>query len=258
MAETTPKSNKIGIAAGGLGALMLGAAQTRPEDAISNLAGWFDLFGFDHVPAFLATPGADDWGTTIGLGLMALSVLIWFLRRSHALRPKDALEPTKERIEWLALRDVIKHLAFDSQWAADYDSTNANALMRPNQMSEYKWQVDLSQAFLREAPNLASRGIRQVFGKKPDNGRTDIPNRFWQKAEISVVDMLATDFAGLAYIAGKEVYRDIIFQSADILEKWPKRLEGRKYTVFKKLIEPFCEGAEHRAAFNESAWGNIA
>jgi LPXTG-motif cell wall-anchored protein len=83
MPESTQKSNKIGLAAGGLGALVLGAAQTRPEDAISNLAGWLELLGANNVPSFLATTQADNWGTAIGITLIASSGLWWLWKRQN-------------------------------------------------------------------------------------------------------------------------------------------------------------------------------
>lgn len=90
MAESGNKSSRIVYAAGGAGAIMLGAAQTKPEDAISNLAGWLELIGFDAIPSFLATRQADNWGTAIGLALIALSGLIWYWRRSRIAEPETA------------------------------------------------------------------------------------------------------------------------------------------------------------------------
>lgn len=98
MAESNQKTNKIGIAAGGMGAVMLSLAQTKPEDAISNLAGWLKLVGFDTVPAFLATPQADNWGTATGIVLLVFSVSWWLWKRFDPARLKTSQAKTNAAV----------------------------------------------------------------------------------------------------------------------------------------------------------------
>ena len=63
---------------GAVGALILGAAATKPDEAISNLGGWVkSIIGF--APNWLSRPDADRWGLWIGGGLLTLAVIVWLL-----------------------------------------------------------------------------------------------------------------------------------------------------------------------------------
>lgn len=116
MAESTQKSNKIGLAAGGLGALVLGAAQTRPEDAISNLAGWLELLGVNNVPSFLATTEADNWGTVVGITLVALSALWWpWRRQSRQGKQQTGIWLTGEGLDHLKV-SAVKSPLFETKF----------------------------------------------------------------------------------------------------------------------------------------------
>ena len=78
MGKALSRSVKIG---GVGGVAMIAAAQTRPEDAISNLAGWLKLFGVDHAPAFLNTLQADAWATALGILVALGSAIVWVWAR---------------------------------------------------------------------------------------------------------------------------------------------------------------------------------
>jgi hypothetical protein len=85
MSETNQKPNsKLPFVVGGLGATVTVAAQTKPEDAISNIGGWLKLIGVDQMPDFLATTQTDLWFTAGGLLLVLVAGANWFYRRRRA------------------------------------------------------------------------------------------------------------------------------------------------------------------------------
>jgi hypothetical protein len=67
--------------ASGLGAVLIAAAQTKPEDAASNIAGWLKILGIDRVPDFLASQQADLWFTFIGLACVVGAGIFGIRRR---------------------------------------------------------------------------------------------------------------------------------------------------------------------------------
>jgi hypothetical protein len=58
--------------------IMIGAASVKPEDAASNVAAWLHLFGFEHVPAWVLSPGVDNRVIAGSLGLgVVYAFLVW-------------------------------------------------------------------------------------------------------------------------------------------------------------------------------------
>jgi hypothetical protein len=72
---------KITAAFGAFGAAMTVAAQTKPEDAISNLGAWSKWLGLDGVglPADI-----DIWVTSFGVLLMVAAFLVWIGARKRS------------------------------------------------------------------------------------------------------------------------------------------------------------------------------
>lgn len=58
------------------GTIMLAAATTKPDDAISNLSGWADKV-VGYSPSWLSNPNADNWGIWIGAALLAAALVTW-------------------------------------------------------------------------------------------------------------------------------------------------------------------------------------
>jgi hypothetical protein len=92
---------KIWAGLGVAGAMLLAAAQTNPDEAISNIGGWIgkvgDVFGQARVPEFLATRAADDWASVIGSVLVAAAAVYWSksaLARDDATTEAPAAEPS--------------------------------------------------------------------------------------------------------------------------------------------------------------------
>lgn len=83
------KKNRVASAGKwGLGvssAALIFAAQTKQEDAVSNISGWLEWIGVDRMPATFAATGVDTWVTIFGvLGLFMTGW--WMLRRSQRKR----------------------------------------------------------------------------------------------------------------------------------------------------------------------------
>lgn len=80
------KKNRIASAGkwalGVSSAVLIFAAQTKQEEAVSNISGWLKWIGIDRVPAAFAATGIDTWFTIFGVtGLLLTSW--WMLRRSQ-------------------------------------------------------------------------------------------------------------------------------------------------------------------------------
>src|SRR5258708_14154130 len=71
------------IGVGGVGTLVVAAAQTKPEDAASNIAGWLKWVGVDRIPDALASAQADTWATAVGLLIVFLAAMAWLLWRKR-------------------------------------------------------------------------------------------------------------------------------------------------------------------------------
>jgi hypothetical protein len=56
------------------------AAQTKREDAVSNIAGWLDWIGIDRLP-LVQSADADIWATVLGVIGLAVSTLLFFRSR---------------------------------------------------------------------------------------------------------------------------------------------------------------------------------
>ncbi len=59
------------------GAVLTVLAQTKPDDAISNIAAWAKLVGIDQLPRFLVQPHADFVATVFGIFVVVISVFMW-------------------------------------------------------------------------------------------------------------------------------------------------------------------------------------
>jgi hypothetical protein len=76
---------------GAIGAVLIAAAQTKPEDAQTNIAGWLRRLGIDRVPEPLSAAGADAWTTVAGLTLLVATAGLWgWARRRRRLADEAA------------------------------------------------------------------------------------------------------------------------------------------------------------------------
>lgn len=81
------------IAVGALGTVVIAAAQTGPEDAETNIAGWLKRFGIDQIPDVLTSGQADVWATIVGLLIVVASGAAWWCwrwwKRGHQIPDFD-------------------------------------------------------------------------------------------------------------------------------------------------------------------------
>jgi len=56
--------------------MLIAAAQTKPEDAKSNIVGWLETTGIDEIPAFLDNSQTDSWVTAMGLLFLVVALAI--------------------------------------------------------------------------------------------------------------------------------------------------------------------------------------
>jgi hypothetical protein len=60
--------------------LVIGAASVKPDDAVSNIAGWAYRFGIAYVPAWVSNPAADNRILIGAFGVAFIyAFLIWTL-----------------------------------------------------------------------------------------------------------------------------------------------------------------------------------
>lgn len=228
MAETTHKSYKISYAAGGAGAIMLGAAQTKPEDAISNLAGWLELFGISNVPSYLATTQADNWVTSIGLAFIAFSALLWSRRR------KLPAEVTLcQSSHWMPLHKALHYLVYDTNWAEH----------QPEPSNKHAFDHVVGDEFLERLARgeINARG-RLGWENKLKLSRTSqaIPNEYWTKAFVGPLGeiVLADDDRGIVGRTGEDCFRNVIVDGNAVELVWPKRDNQTNLTPLARYCEP--------------------
>lgn len=78
-------------AGGGLGAAMMAAAATKPEDAVSNLSGWAKLLHLDSIANLVSNPGADTIAFITG-AIMLIGAAAWWVLRGADKRLEKRLE----------------------------------------------------------------------------------------------------------------------------------------------------------------------
>ena len=227
---------------------MIAAAQTKPEDAISNLGGWLKLAGVDHVPAFLNTLQADVWLTALG-GLVALAsagVLIgqWWQRDTPSSQP-SAISEGVAVPPWTPLDDAIRYLAKGSQWGAAQKRTDSHFPIRLS--------IELRDALL--CGDLSARGrqyhvLKGGIQDPPLHSLKPIEKEFWDGVHIESyfplqgrVQSIASKGVESAVRKGDhEGMHDIRIDTRQLLALWPaqsatspsRNEESRKRELIEK------------------------
>lgn len=115
---TQPKGGKVcsmgkaTYVGGGLGALLIAAAQTRPEEATSNIAAWLQFVGVDRVPGLFASSGVDVAATVAGAFLVVAAVC-WAKLRPRKGRQVELSDEQKFSDEWDKLSEAERGLIRD-------------------------------------------------------------------------------------------------------------------------------------------------
>lgn len=71
------------------------AAGVPPQEAVSNLAAWAKLLGFDKPPAFLLSQSADTYAFWTGGAIVVVSLIAFFLSRRFVLSHKEERNTVK-------------------------------------------------------------------------------------------------------------------------------------------------------------------
>ncbi|WP_147420675.1 hypothetical protein [Sphingomonas sp. PP-CC-1A-547] len=122
---------------GGFGALLIAAAQTKPEDALSNGAGWAKLIGADQLVELLSRPYADRVMTGIGACLLIVTLVAWVSKRPakqpaviEAAPPPNTLLSThdeifKDPIDKIRQKRAARHVEEENEIARNWATREA-------------------------------------------------------------------------------------------------------------------------------------
>ena len=72
-----------------VGTALMFAAETGPDQAVSNLSRWAQVFGADGAPLWLQASNMDTWGFWIGFGALLLSLVLYLFHSKRALHERD-------------------------------------------------------------------------------------------------------------------------------------------------------------------------
>lgn len=108
-----PWLSRLYWALGLMGAVFVFCAQTKVEDATSNISGWMQLIGADAVAERLADTAADSWVTAFGVILCAgvIGFNLWRARKIRAHeRSHNLVNSTLESMKPLPQRQAVLYL----------------------------------------------------------------------------------------------------------------------------------------------------
>jgi hypothetical protein len=169
---------------------MIFAAQTRPEDATSNIAAWLHWLGIDRVPNILASASVDWWGTILG-AITVLYTVWWALRAERKRQVINAVRKIFRRggqppvstplsveagPKWIPLSEALHYLVYASRWGA-----SQSAVAGENEFN------DLISAEVREhlaRGDILSRGKRGWGPEARKRATEEISKEFWIDAFI--------------------------------------------------------------------------
>ena len=124
----------------------------------------------------------------------------------------------------MSLSEVVKMVAYDSEWAASLDITSPG-----NVHLEAEWGARLGEELLRkladEETGLIARGIKRSKAGQ-EHGRDEIPASFWRnpKLEMDADRLLAEPGFDFVMNFGEGItYHDIVLRSVDVKRVWPAR-----------------------------------
>ncbi len=115
---------------------LVAAAQTKPEEAISNIAGWLQCIGVDRVPPFLASAQTDEWVTAIGTAALLASLAWWWWeRRRRKPATVDDWLRSGERQGGPSRNNQVLGQAFEDERAKQQAIIRAKAVMMTERLA---------------------------------------------------------------------------------------------------------------------------
>lgn len=129
-----------------------------------------------------------------------------------ALRPKFVMP----------LIDVLKRIAFASEWAVTRDFSSPR-----DHWQETMWEVPLAKELMRPlaSDDIPARGIRST-SEGDEHGHSDIPASFWLNPKLDIhADRLLLEpgYDFVMNFAEGFAYHDIRLRSVDVNRIWPAR-----------------------------------
>lgn len=196
------------VAAGAIGTLLIAAAQTKPEDAQGNIAGWLRSLGFDQLPGRLLPA---TWATLVGAVFVGITIafLLWHrLRVAPADEGGGAYMPLHRAVRWL-----VQH----SIWAAAYPPALDDQWV---QQADTEFQSTLSTG------RLKAWGIFKPHLQDAEAALSEIPADFWRHAQWNSHHMVTGEppthiWRDSAHGGG--AYRRVVLLSDDVRTVWPRR-----------------------------------
>lgn len=113
-----------------IGTVVTVLSQTKPEEAISNIAAWAKLAGLSNLPAFLSTPSFDLWVTIAGIATVFVSLIMW--RRQVVVRHVHHKEMVAETKAIASLDMVVTRAPKIAADRAALSAARAKAWLGPD------------------------------------------------------------------------------------------------------------------------------
>jgi hypothetical protein len=255
------KLSNTGFLFAGAGTLLIAAAQTKPEDAASNIAGWLRVLGIDQAPMLFSSQSADAWATLLGGVLIVLAIVLFALRKRRK-RPFDAKSlasrPSAQSVaratpttrQPTAMDRVLEEYEPLSRWAlANARAREAGAINRrtPDRDTHIKealwyaitgdWDAGAGSMLFGNAHRLdavidrfreaAIDGELRVWGMRQDDGLYQlIEPSFWESNTVDRAALFAFMGAGASTQAlnGDETgeeFSGIMVNRAEVEGVWP-------------------------------------
>ncbi len=204
------------------GAAVTVLAQTKPEEAISNIAAWAKLIGWEHMPSFLMTPRIDLIATVLGLGVLVLSLVMWRRQVVH-VHHKELTSQSHVTISVGTVvhrapqRDKTLHdglfYASEGVWPVP-----AGGLALP---SNYELYADI----LDELHQLARDGDITVWAR-PQRWQNSgihehIPCDQWSIGAVDLLDTFMEDCPMKRRENGHRIFVRLMISSAEFERQWP-------------------------------------
>jgi len=248
------------ITVGG-GAVLTVLAQTKPDDAISNLGAWVKLVGIDAVPPILLSPRIDTFATVAGVLTVAIALFMWRREVRHVHHKEITAQAkgeasvgvlvTRSGGEWTPLPAALRYLVYESEWG--------HQQAKPTSVAEFDRLVAMEFRERLARGEVRARGAKGEAFSNPERPTEDISSHYWQHGTIqphAEIQMEDSNRAAAWKTGSNDTYRRVIISTADLASTWP----GAGTATLSSLasfVEPsrklFAESVATEARFIEGA-----
>jgi hypothetical protein len=228
------------------GAAMTVLAQTKPEEAISNIAAWAKLVGLEHMPSFLMTPRIDQAATVLGLCVLVLALIMWRRQVVHVhhmeLAAQSRATPSLEMVvtrapktdEWMPLCQALRYLVYESQWAETQPA--------PTDRNDFDKRVSVEIIERLARGDITARGKLGWTEESLSRPTEPIDSGYWVSAFMQPhgeIVLASPDTQGtVGSKASDKSYRSVIVQKEQVDLAWPQRTDADGLTALAQFVEP--------------------